>query len=131
VLDAVVGAVKGAGAMPLVIAPRVGGALLKGGAKREADAQLAGSPSVLFDAVALVLSEEGASAVSGEAGAVQFVMDAFGHLKAIGHTPGAKALLDKAGVAPDAGVVGLDGEGFVKAAAKRFFDREPLVRSAP
>ena len=80
---------------------------------------------------ALVLSEEGASALTGEAAAVQFVMDAFGHLKAIGHTAGAKALLDKAGVAPDAGVVGLDGEGFVKAAAKRFFDREPLVRPAP
>jgi catalase len=131
VLDAVVAAVEGAGGMALVIAPKVGGAVLKGGAKREADAQLAGSPSVLFDAVALVLSEDAAKALTNEAAAVQFVMDAFGHLKAIGHTPGAKALLDKAGVVPDAGVVAVPDKGFVKAAARRFFDREPLVRSAP
>ena len=32
-----------------------------------------------------------------EAAAVQFVMDAFGHLKAIGHSAAAKPLLDKAG----------------------------------
>ena len=35
-------------------------------------------------------------------------MDAFGHVKTIGHDAGAKPLLDKAGVEPDAGVVGLD-----------------------
>ncbi len=105
--------------------------MLKGGERRMADAQLAGSPSVLFDAVALVLSEEAAGMLAKEAGAVQFVMDAFGHLKAIGHTPGAKALLDKAGVTPDDGVVALGGKGFITAAAKRFFDREPQVRSAP
>ncbi|MEO8522469.1 MAG: catalase HPII, partial [Acidobacteriota bacterium] len=89
------------------------------------------SPSVLFDAVALVLSEEAGRMLAGEAAAVQFVMDAFGHLKAIGHTPGAKALLDRAGVLADAGVVAADAKGFVKAAARRFFDREPQVRSAP
>ena len=131
VLDAVIKAVTAAGGTPLVIAPKVGGATLKGGAKREADAQLAGSPSVLFDAVALVLSEEAGKMLAGEAGAVQFVMDAFGHLKAIGHTPGARALLDKAGVVADAGVVSADDKGFVKAAARRIFDREPQVRSAP
>jgi len=130
-IDAVVKAVTSAGGMPLVIAPKVGGATLKGGMKREADAQLAGSPSVLFDAVALVLADDAAKMLAGEAGAVQFVMDAFGHLKAIGHTPGAKALLDKAGVVPDAGVVAAPDAAFVKAAAKRFFDREPQVRSAP
>jgi len=58
-------------------------------------------------------------------------MDAFGHLKAIGHTKGAQALLDKAGVQPDAGVVSIDGKGFVKAAMKRYFDREALVRAVP
>jgi catalase len=62
-----------------------------------------------------------------EAAAVQFVMDAFGHLKAPGHTPDAKPLLDKAGVQPDAGVTDL-GAGFLAAAAKRFWDREPKVR---
>jgi len=58
---------------------------------------------------------------------VQFVMDAFAHLKAIGHTPEARPLLDKAGVEPDDGVLSL-GAGFVEAAAKRYWDREPKVR---
>ena len=63
-----------------------------------------------------------------EAAAIQFVMDAFGHLKAIGATAGAKELLDKAGVEPDEGVLPLD-ESFVKGAAKRYWDREVKVRS--
>ena len=59
--------------------------------------------------------------------AVQFVMDAFGHLKAIGSTKAAQPLLDKAGIVPDDGVTDL-GAAFVKAAALRFYDREPKVR---
>ena len=62
-----------------------------------------------------------------EAAAVQFVMDAFGHLKAIGATDAAAPLLDKAGVEPDDGVTALD-DAFVDAAARRFYDREPGVR---
>src|ERR1035438_7410637 len=53
-----------------------------------------------------------------EAGALQFVMDAFGHLKAIGASKAAKPLLDKAGVAPDDGVIGL-GKDFIEAARRR------------
>lgn len=60
--------------------------------------------------------------------AVQFVMDAYSHLKAIGHTAGAAALLDKAGVVADDGVMEL-GPGFIEAAACRFYDREPKVRT--
>ena len=48
-------------ATPFVVAPKVGGVPLKGGTVKP-DGQLAGSPSVLFDAVALVLSAEGCSA---------------------------------------------------------------------
>jgi catalase len=62
-----------------------------------------------------------------EAGAVQFVMDAFGHLKAIGASNAAKGLLDKAGVTPDEGVTGL-GKEFIEAARVRFWDRETSVR---
>jgi catalase len=94
----------------------------------EADFQLAGGPSVLFDAVAVVLSDEGCAQLLKEAAAVQFVMDAFGHLKAIGHTPAAQPLLDKAGVEPDDGVSDL-GKAFIKAAATRVWAREPKVRT--
>jgi catalase len=112
----------------VIVAPKVGGAKLSDGSVRKADGQLAGSPSQIFDAVAIVLSDDGCAALLKEAAAVQFVMDAFGHLKAIGHSDAAKPLLDKAGVAPDAGVTGL-GKPFVAAAARRFYDREPNVRT--
>ena len=124
-IDAVMAAVTKAGGSVFTVAPKVGGLKLKGGTLK-ADGQLAGSPSVLFDAVALVLAPEAAAKLCKEGAAVQFVMDAFGHVKTIGHNPGAQALLDKAGVEPDAGVVSL--VDFAKVAPKRHWDREPKVR---
>ena len=126
-LDAVVTGVTKAKGKAVIVAPKIGGAKLSNGKLRKADGQLAGTPSQLFDAVALVLSEDGVAALLKEAAAVQFAMDAFGHLKAIGASDPANALLDKAGVIPDEGVTGTDS-AFIKAAARRFYDREPLVR---
>ncbi|MET3663949.1 catalase [Caulobacter sp. 1776] len=126
-VDKLKAAIKKAGAVAKVIAPKIGGAKGADGTLIPADGQLAGTPSVTVDAIALVLSEDGCAALLKEAAAVQFVMDAFGHLKAIGATDAAKPLLDKAGVEPDEGVVGL-GDDFIAAAAKRFWDREPKVR---
>ena len=94
----------------------------------DADGQLAGTPSVTVDAIALVLSKSGAERLCQDMSAVQFVADAFSHLKAIGTTPGAKALLDRAGVIADKGVVPVGGD-FIKAAVLRFFEREPKVRT--
>ncbi len=125
-IDAVTAAVTKAGGSVFTVAPKVGGLKLKGGTLK-ANGQLAGSPSVLFDAVALVLAPEAAAKLCKEGAAVQFVMDAFGHVKTIGHNPGAQALLDKAGVEPDAGVVSL--ADFAKVAPKRHWDREPKVRT--
>ncbi len=82
------------------------------------------------DAIAVVLSDKGCAALLKEAAAVQFVMDAFGHLKCIGADAHAKPLLDKAGVVPDDGVVPLN-KAFAKAAAKRYWAREPGVRMLP
>jgi catalase len=124
-IDAVTAAVQKAGGTVFTVAPKVGGLKLKGGTMK-ADGQLAGSPSVLFDAVAIILHPDAAEKLTRDGAAVQFLMDAFGHVKTIGHNPGAKALLDKAGVVPDAGVVAL-GE-FAKVAPKRHWDREPKVR---
>ena len=124
-IDKLTGEVEAGGGTAFLVAPKVGGLKVKGGVLK-ADGQLAGSPSVLFDAVALVLAPEAASKLCKEGAAVQFVMDAFGHVKTIGHDAGAQALLDKAGVEPDAGVVNLDQ--FAKVAPKRHWDREPKVR---
>jgi len=122
-------AATGAGASVKIVAPKVGGATLADGSRLPADGQLAGTPSVMFDAVAVVLSDSGAAALSGEAAAIDFVRDAFGHLKALAFDHGGQALLQKAGIAPDAGVVnGHDTGAFIAAAKTRQWDREPSVR---
>jgi catalase len=130
VVDAVKAAVEGDGGSVFIVAPKIGGAKLKDGKTLAADGQLAGSPSVLFDAVAIILSEDGCAQMLKEGAAVDFANDAFGHLKAIGHTPEAQPLLDKAGVQPDAGVIDLseDAKGFLAPARTRQWDREPKVR---
>ena len=130
VVDAVKAAVEGDGGSVFIVAPKIGGAKLKDGKTLAADGQLAGSPSVLFDAVAIILSEDGCAQMLKEGAAGDFAKDAFGHLKAIGHTPEAQPLLDKAGVQPDAGVIDLskNAKSFLAPARTRQWDREPKVR---
>lgn len=130
IVDAVKAAVEGDGGSVFIVAPKIGGAKLKDGKTLAADGQLAGSPSVLFDAVAIVLSEDGCAQMLKEGAAVDFAKDVFGHLKAIGHTPEAQPLLDKAGVEPDAGVIDLSKapKSFLAPARTRQWDREPKVR---
>ena len=113
-----------------IIAPKVGGATLADGSMLAADGQLAGTPSVLFDAVAVILSDEGAKALSMEGAAIDFVRDAFGHLKAIAVDKGGRALLKIANVGQDAGVVDTnDKDAFIAAAKTRQWDREKAVRT--
>ena len=122
-------AAQAAGASVKLVAPKVGGARLSDGSWQAADGQLAGMPSVVFDAVALVLSEEGAGKLAGESAAIDFVRDAYGHLKAIAHDSGAAKLLQLAGVKADDGIMAASGAGdFVAAAGKRLWTREPSVR---
>ena len=129
-VDTFKAAVMAEGGTVKIVAPKVGGVALKGGGKFKADAQLAGSPSVLFDAVALVLSKEGCAMLLNEAAAVDFVRDAFGHLKAIGFTAEADPLLKKAGVQADAGIIPLGDEldTFLATARTRQWSREAKVR---
>jgi catalase len=123
-------AAQDAGATVKIVSPKVGGATLSDRKKVPADGQLAGTPSMVFDAVALVLSEAAGKRLAGEAAAVDFVRDAFGHLKAIAADSGAQAVLKAGAVAKDAGVVDAgDAKGFVKAAMTRQWDREPKVRT--
>jgi len=119
-----------AGATVKIVAPKVGGTQLADGSRLAADGQLAGTPSVMFDAVAVLLSSAGAQALGKEAAAINFVRDAFGHLKAIAIDAGGQALLQTAGVAPDAGVVrAQDTAAFIAAAKTRQWAREPGVRT--
>ncbi len=123
-------AATGAGASVKIVAPKVGGAKLADGTMLAADGQLAGTPSVLFDAVAVILSDKGAKALSMEGAAIDFVRDAFGHLKAIAVDQGGQALLKAANIGQDAGVVDAnDKDAFIAAAKTRQWDREKSVRT--
>jgi len=130
VVAAVRKAVEAEGASVKIVAPKVGGVTLKGGKALAADGQLAGTPSVLFDAVAVVVSADGCAQLMNDSAAIDFVHNAFVHLKAIGATAEAQPLLDKAGVVPDDGVVDL-GQGaraLLPPARTRQWAREPGVR---
>ena len=100
-IKAVTEATQKAGATVKIIAPKVGGIKTNGGNVLAADEMIGGAPSVLFDAVALVMSKAGADALAGDKAALDFVSDAFAHCKAIGHTSEAAALFAKAGIDPD------------------------------
>ncbi len=114
-----------AGGTPYLVAPKVGGIPVAHGVLK-ADGQLAGSPSVLFDAVATVLTPDAAEQLTHESAAVQWLMDAYAHCKTIAHCKGSQALLDKAGVKKDKGIILLDE--LAKAGIARHWQREPTVR---
>ena len=130
VIEEIKKAATDAGAAVKIVAPKVGGAKLNTGLMLAVDGQLAGTPSVLFDAIAVVLSDEGAKALAMESAAIDFVRDAFGHLKAIAADKGGQTLLRIANVGQDAGVVDAnDRESFITAAKTRQWDREKSVRT--
>jgi len=118
-----------AGASVKIVAPKIGGAKLADGSLLPADGQLAGTPSLVFDAVAVLLSDEGAGKLSQEGAAIDFVHDAFGHLKAIAFDHGGQQLLQKAGIEKDDAVLAFDDTAaFIAAAKTRLWSREPKVR---
>ena len=128
-LDALAAAAEAAGATVELVAPKVGGVTDSAGTLRPARQQLKGGPSVLYDAVALALSEAGAADLAREPAAREFVADAFAHGKFIAHTAAAEALLKAAGVAPDEGCVALgagsDATAFLERCAElRHWARE-------
>ncbi|AZO56402.1 MULTISPECIES: catalase [unclassified Mesorhizobium] len=128
-------AVEKEGATTEVVAPKVGGVEASDGSWIEARHMIDGGPSVLFDAVALVLSDEGAQRLAGEATARDFVADAFAHCKFIAFTAASVPLLQKAGVDPkaDEGMIDLTdpkaAAGFVESCRKlRLWGREMAVK---
>lgn len=123
-------ALEKVGATVKIVSPKVGGAVLKDGTLLPADGQLQGTPSVVFDAVASILSPDMGAMLAKEAAAVDWFRDAFGHLKAIAACKGTQAILQAGGIEPDAGVVDpADAQGFIAAAQTRQWEREPKVRT--
>jgi catalase len=101
VFDALKAEVETEGATLEVIAPEVGGVNASDGSPIEAQQKIGGGPSVLYDAVAVIPSEDGVQALLKNASAKDFVSDAFAHLKVIGYVAAAMPLFEKAGIAAD------------------------------
>ena len=94
-------ALEAEGAELTIVAPKIGGVLLKSGKHLAADMALSGAPAVFFDAVAIFASADGIKPLLKNSAAIDWVRDAFGHLKIIGHTAAAQPLFAKAGLADD------------------------------
>ncbi|UFN48732.1 catalase [Roseomonas sp. OT10] len=136
VLAALRDALAAEGAMLELVAPKVGGVKDSKGQHHPAQQKVNGGPSVLYDAVAVLPSADGAALLAREATAKDFLNDAYAHAKFIGHAKAAKPLLEKAGLTePDAGFLPLDkpehAKAFVAACRKlRFWEREAKVQAA-
>jgi catalase len=119
-----------AGANVKMVGPKIGGAQLSDGSIIHVDGQLAGTPSVMFDAIAIIISNEAAKTLSMEAAAIDFIRDAYGHLKAIGADNGGGILVKSANIHTDAGVLdALEIDAFISAAKTRQWEREQLIRT--
>jgi catalase len=88
-----------------------------------------GGPSVLYDAVAIVVSETGGEDLANNPAARDFVTDAYAHCKFVGYVGAANSLLESAGLAEllDGGFVDLETDGvssFLSGCRQlRFWDR--------
>jgi catalase len=117
-----------------VIAPHVGGVKLNDGSWVDAAQNINGGPSVLYDAVAILVSEEGGRKLARESAARDFVSDAFAHFKFIAYVEEALPIFDKAGISDelDDGCVQLANKASVTAFIKqcgelRFWEREEAM----
>ena len=120
-------AVKKEGATLKLVAPKIGP--MKNGLTP--DMTIDGGPSCLFDAVVLLPGQAEMPILLGMASSINWLRDAFGHLKAIGFNNAAQAMFGKAGLdaaAPGIVSVGKGADDFIVAAKKhRIWDRDPLV----
>ena len=132
-VNAMMEATKAEGAMVEIVAPHVAGAELSDGERLEAQQKIDGGPSVLYDAVAIILDDKAGKTLSEDKTAQDFVSDAFAHAKFIAHTEAVQPLFETVGIAGklDDGVVMLsdkaDAEAFIETCrALRFWDRAPV-----
>ena len=101
ILTALLDAIDKEGAVYEVVAPRIAGVTLSDGTTVAAKHKIDGGPSVLFDAVAILVSADGAALLSRDAAAKSFTTDAFAHCKFIGIGTEAKEIFVAAGIAED------------------------------
>ncbi|WP_420451853.1 catalase [Ilumatobacter sp.] len=139
-LKAIKAAAKKEKVMVELVAPTRMGITDSDGTELEIAEKIDGGPSVLFDAVAVVLTADCAEMLSRDATSKDFVNDAHAHAKFVAHTASSSALFEAAGITADdmdGGYCELDGKKasastFVEACrAARFWDREATVDQTP
>jgi catalase len=126
---------KSEGTLIEVIAPQVGGVTTNKNTKISAAQNVDGGPSVLYDAVVILTSKEGAENLVKLPPAKDFVNDAFAHCKFIGFVEEAEPLLEATVIAKklDEGCLlfknGESANSFVKTCRNlRFWEREKTLR---
>jgi catalase len=126
-------AMKAIGATVEVIAPAIFGVEADDGTLVEAQQQLAGGPSVIYDAVVLAFGPQGSETIAAMPAARDFVADAYAHCKYIGYTEGAADLMKASlGDRPlDEGVIALDGKASIDAFAKELTNLRVWEREKP
>ena len=94
--------------------------MLDDGSTLPAQQKVGGGPSVLYDAVAVLASSEGAAELSTQPAAKDFVTDAHAHCKVIAYVETARPLFDAAGLSDmfDSGYIDI-GKG---SSAKTFIE---------
>lgn len=134
-LNALMNAARKEGADVAIVAPTIAGVTANDGTRVPADFKVNGGPSVLFDAVAVLTSPDGAAKLAMESTAKDFVSDAYAHLKFIAFNDPSSAILSKAGLgsAVDEGFVQLkapaDANAFIANCRQlRLWSREPKVK---
>jgi catalase len=130
-LGALQTAAEAAGGVVELVGPKIGGIVCSDDMLMPVKQKINGGPSVLYDAVAILPSAEGAALLAQEATAKDFINDAFAHAKFIAYGPDAAPLLEKANIARDLddGCIALkkpaDAGAFIKTCgALRFWARE-------
>jgi len=133
-IDALQGALLEAGAVPYIIAPRLGPVKTASGEALDASGTLENSAPVLFDAVVLPDGDAGVKLLAAHGQTMEFISNQYRHGKTILALGASKALLDKAGISPalpsgeaDSGVLLADGDDIV-AAASAFIEAVAMHR---
>jgi catalase len=116
-----------------LVAPVVGGVEISDGSRVPADQKIDGGPSVLYDAVIVLITKSGATALAAMPAARDFVTDAYAHCKLIGYAGEPGPLFEAAGLTSlmDDGFISLDEQSaadFISACATlRFWPRQATI----
>jgi catalase len=121
--------IKAANASLELVAPTIAGISDDASSTLSIDQTTDGGPSVLYDAVAIVVSDAGGEELAKSPAARDFVTDAYAHCKFVGYVGAASPLFESAGLAQllDGGFVDLESEdvtGFLSQCQQlRFWER--------